>query len=88
MSYVTPPLLLERSLETVAGSGPDRYTAYRNEVNGFVLSWRAWFWPKLFRNTVFASDNYMRIPEFTFVEERRRPPIHQDDRPPWKPLRW
>ena len=69
MSYVIPPLLLERSLETVSGSGPARYTAYRNEVNDFVLSWRAWFWPKLFRNAVFASDDYMRIPEFTFVEE-------------------
>jgi ABC-2 type transport system permease protein len=69
LSYLSPALLIELALEDVAGSGPNRYHRFREQIDQHVQVWRTWFWPKLFRNSVFRSEDYLRIPQFTFVEE-------------------
>jgi len=38
------------------------------QVESFQRSWNQFFWPRLFRDAVFTSADYDRIPRFAYTE--------------------
>jgi ABC-2 type transport system permease protein len=69
LAVIAPPVLLERSLQTLAGTDLRALLAYEAGVRAFHASLRAFYYPKLFRDERFEPAELDAMPRFV-VEDR------------------
>ncbi|WP_396590889.1 DUF3526 domain-containing protein [Allomuricauda sp. R78024] len=65
-TWVSPAIVVQGSLNQMAGNGNKSYKSYREQVIAFAQEWRNHFLPMLYNNQEFRSENYAQLPKFTF----------------------
>lgn len=69
LRFLSPALLTQSALNDIAGSGDARYSSFVRQVNDFRASWRAFFFPRIFRQTGLPSAEWNSVPQWNFREE-------------------
>jgi len=64
--YVSPAILMQQTLNNLAGTSENHYNDYKNQVFEFSTTWRNYLVPMLFKNQKFKEKNYYELPEFTY----------------------
>lgn len=64
LAVMAPPVLLERSLQSLAGTDLRASLAYEARVRAFHASLRGFYYPKLFRDETFDPAALEALPQF------------------------
>lgn len=59
-------ILLQQSLNTIAGSSEKHYNDYKKQVFEFSNRWRNYLVPMLFKNQKFKVKDYAEMPKFNY----------------------
>ncbi len=71
LNLLSPALLAQGALGDVAGNGDARHRAFARQVDAFRAEWRAFFLPRVFRQTGLPLTQWDTVPRFAFQEESR-----------------
>lgn len=69
--YSSPAILMQQSFNNLAHTSTSHYQSYRNQVALFSKEWRNFFKPMLYGNKNFTTNDYQKLPSFTY-----EPPIN------------
>ncbi len=64
LAWLTPPVLLERGLQALAGTHLPAALAYEARVRAFHAELRDFYYPRLFRNQAFDAAQLQTLPHF------------------------
>ncbi len=64
LAWLSPPALVERTLQGLAGTGMTDSLAYEQRVRDFHAALRHYYYPRLFRDEVFSAASLGQRPEF------------------------
>lgn len=64
--FLFPAILLQQSLNTIAGSSEKHYNDYKKQVFEFSNRWRNYLVPMLFKNQKFKVKDYAEMPKFNY----------------------
>jgi ABC-2 type transport system permease protein len=64
--YVSPAILMQQSLNNIAGTSETHYNDYKKQVFEFSNTWRNYLVPMLFKNQKFKVTDYNKLPNFTY----------------------
>lgn len=64
--YISPAILMQQSLNNIAGTSEMHYNDYKKQVFEFSTTWRNYLVPMLFKNQKFTVSNYKELPNFTY----------------------
>ena len=70
--YLSPAIILQQSLNNVAGTSENHYNDYKKQVFEFSNEWRDYFVPMLFKKEQFSTQHYNNMPVF---EYKNRTPL-------------
>jgi ABC-2 type transport system permease protein len=66
LRFASPSILLQTSLNQLAGTAPANYTAFREQVIRFADDWRGYFMPRMFANERMQPADFDQLPAFTY----------------------
>jgi len=64
--WLSPAILAQESLNSMAGTSKENYENYRKQVVIFAGKWREHFMPFLYNNQLFSQKDYANLPEFKY----------------------
>jgi ABC-2 type transport system permease protein len=64
--YISPAILMQQSLNNIAGTSEKHYNDYKKQVFEFSNAWRGYLVPMLFKEQKFTRKNYQELPEFVY----------------------
>ncbi len=64
--YSSPTILLQQSLNAIAGTSENHYNDYKKQVFEFSNDWRNYLVPMLFKNEKFSLKSYENLPQFVY----------------------
>jgi ABC-2 type transport system permease protein len=64
--FVSPAILMQQSLNNIAGTSEKHYNDYKKQVFEFSNTWRDYLVPMLFKHEKFTVKNYKELPTFTY----------------------
>ena len=64
--WLSPAILVQESLNHIAGTATNDYENYRKQVNEFADTWRNHFMPLLYNNQKFSQPDYQNLPSFQY----------------------
>jgi ABC-2 type transport system permease protein len=64
--YDSPAILMQQSLNNIAGTSEKHYNDYKKQVFEFSNDWRNYLVPMLFKKQKFKVENYKELPSFTY----------------------
>lgn len=64
--YISPTILMQQSLNNIAGTSERHYNDYKKQVFEFSNEWRNYFVPMLFKEQKFTKKNYEEMPRFNY----------------------
>lgn len=64
--FLSPAILLQQSLNNIAGTSEKHYNDYKKQVFEFSGRWRDYLVPMLFKNQKFTLKSYSEMPEFNY----------------------
>lgn len=64
--WLSPTIIVQESLNKMAGTSTEDYKDYRKQVTEFSNSWRGYLTPFLFNNQDFTTKDYPDLPKFKF----------------------
>ena len=64
--YFSPAILMQQSLNNVAGTSEKHYNDYKKQVYEFSDTWRNYLVPMLFKNEKIKVENYNKLPKFIY----------------------
>jgi len=64
--WLSPSILAQESLNSMAGTSKENYENYRRQVVTFAGEWREHFIPMLYNNKDFNSKKYSQLPKFVY----------------------
>ena len=64
--YISPAILMQQSLNNIAGTSEKHYNDFKKQVFEFSNSWREYLVPMLFKEQVFTTKNYREMPRFSY----------------------
>ncbi|UNZ00062.1 DUF3526 domain-containing protein [Zhouia spongiae] len=64
--YVSPAILMQQSLNNIAGTSEKHYNDYKKQVFEFSGEWRNYLVPMLFKEQKFSTKNYHELPKFIY----------------------
>ncbi|WP_103865011.1 DUF3526 domain-containing protein [Aquimarina sp. I32.4] len=67
--YTSPAIIVQQSLNAMAGTSSTNYEDYRNQVASFAQQWQDFFIPLLYKNKEFTKEQYADFPKFTYQSE-------------------
>ncbi|WP_420399496.1 DUF3526 domain-containing protein [Flagellimonas sp.] len=67
LKWVSPAIIVQQELNTLAGTSTRDYENYRKQVTAFAETWRQHLLPFLYNNQVFSSEDYKNLPVFEYV---------------------
>lgn len=67
--FLSPAIVMQESLNDLAGTGVARYSHFRWQVSGFVQRHRDYFVPKVLRGDKMTATDFDAIPVFQYQEE-------------------
>ncbi|NAS12180.1 DUF3526 domain-containing protein [Poritiphilus flavus] len=66
--WVSPAIIVQESLNQMAGTSTRDYENFRKQVVGFASDWRQHFMPFLYNNQDFSQKDYPNLPKFQFEQ--------------------
>jgi ABC-2 type transport system permease protein len=66
---LSPAVVMQESLNTIAGTSAERQKEFVAQVRGFMDEWQGFFVPLVFRKVMLKTADYDRVPRFKFQEE-------------------
>ncbi|HEY8064300.1 MAG TPA: DUF3526 domain-containing protein [Methylosinus sp.] len=69
LSFLSPALLMYRSLADIAGSGDQRYAEFSARLDAFHVQWRNFFWSRAHAGQSLTAADYAALPRFPAVAE-------------------
>ena len=66
--YISPAILMQQSLNNIAGTSEKHYNDYKKQVFEFSDTWRNFLVPMLFKNQKFTTSDYDKLPQFVYKE--------------------
>jgi ABC-2 type transport system permease protein len=70
LAWLAPPVLVERTMQLLAGTDLQASLAYEARVRAFHAELRAFCYPRLFRNEPFDRAELAALPRFPGAEQR------------------
>ena len=67
--WISPAIIVQESLNQMAGTSTRDYESFRKQVVGFAATWREHFMPFLYNNKNFSQEDYPNLPEFQYEQE-------------------
>jgi len=67
---MSPAVVMQESLNDIAGNSTERQKEFVNQLREFVDGWQEFFVPRVMRKELFRAADYDQIPRFRFREER------------------
>jgi ABC-2 type transport system permease protein len=64
--YISPAILLQQSLNNIAGTSSEHYNDFKKQVFEFSNDWRNYLVPMLFKGEKFKKSNYDEMPNFIY----------------------
>ncbi len=64
--YLSPAILMQQSLNNIAGTSEKHYNSYKKQVFEFSNTWRNYFIPMLFKGETFTTEDYKNLPQFVY----------------------
>ncbi|CAL2101251.1 conserved membrane protein of unknown function [Tenacibaculum sp. 190130A14a] len=64
--FLSPAILMQQSLNKMAGTSEKHYNDYKKQVFEFSNKWRDYLVPMLFKQQKFGIKNYNELPEFSY----------------------
>jgi ABC-2 type transport system permease protein len=64
--YLSPAIVIQQSLNNLAGTSEKHYNDYKKQVFEFSDKWRNYLAPMLFNNQKFTIKNYNEMPVFNY----------------------
>jgi ABC-2 type transport system permease protein len=68
LSFFSPPIVLQATLNDLAGTGFNRFSRFRAQVWQWVEGQRAFFIPRIMRGERLTGVDYEQLPRFRFAE--------------------
>ncbi len=69
--WISPAIIVQESLNQMAGTSTEDYESYRKQVIAFSGVWRAHFMPYLYNNYAFAKADVEKLPTFSYQRIQR-----------------
>lgn len=66
LRFLSPTLVVQNSMNDMAGTSTPHYNAYRSQVIMFAESWRNYFLPRMFRNEIMKKEDFASLPSFEY----------------------
>ena len=66
--WISPAIIIQESLNQMAGTSTQDYENYRKQVIEFAGIWREHFMPFLYNNQNFSQNDYPDLPEFKYQQ--------------------
>lgn len=64
--FLSPAILMQQSLNKIAGTSEKHYNDYKKQVFEFSNEWRNYLVPMLFKQQKFTTKNYSELPKFNY----------------------
>ena len=64
--FISPAILMQQSLNNIAGTSEKHYNDYKKQVFEFSNEWRNYLVPMLFKGEKFKKQNYNELPKFIY----------------------
>ncbi|QXP69968.1 DUF3526 domain-containing protein [Polaribacter sp. R2A056_3_33] len=68
--WISPAIITQSALGTMAGTTKEDYNNYQNQVYQFAADWRNYFVPLLYNNKTFNKTMYKELPTFTYAPKK------------------
>ncbi|QDO94449.1 DUF3526 domain-containing protein [Formosa sediminum] len=65
--WMSPAIVTQRALGSMAGTTKRDYNSYQNQVYEFAEAWRNYFVPLLYNNETFKKSMYTELPRFSYT---------------------
>ncbi len=75
LRFLSPSLVFQNSLNSIAGTSTAHYNAYRDQVLAFAENWRNYFLPRMFRNEATKKEDFASLPSFEFKYDDVKSPL-------------
>lgn len=72
LSFLSPVMLLQRTLREVAGTGRARHTHFLTQFDDYIRGRSAIFYPKMMSGETITASEFNRVPRFLYREESSR----------------
>jgi len=66
LQWISPAIVVQQSLNKLAGTSTEDYGNYRKQVIEFAGEWRDYFTIFLYNNTPFSQQDYSSLPKFEY----------------------
>lgn len=66
LQWISPAIVVQQSLNQLAGTSTEDYGNYRKQVIEFAGEWRNYFTTFLYNNTPFSQQDYNSLPKFEY----------------------
>ncbi|MCV6629309.1 MAG: DUF3526 domain-containing protein [Flavobacteriaceae bacterium] len=64
--YLSPAIIMQQTLNNIAGTSEKHYNDYKKQVFEFSLAWKDYLVPMLFKEKKFTKTNYTELPKFEY----------------------
>lgn len=71
LMYLSPAIIVQQALTTIAGTDDERYSEFRDQLRDFHPGYRDFFAQRLLADRAFESTDFNRLPVFSFMEVER-----------------
>lgn len=75
LSFLSPAVLFQNSLNHMAETSTAHYAAYRQSVLAYTGEWQRFFLPLVFQDKPFTKEMIGQFPEFDFDRDQVRSPV-------------
>lgn len=69
--WLSPAIMVQESLNRMAGTSTKDYEDFRKQVIAFASTWREHFMPFLYNNQQFSQEDYANLPAFNYEKETK-----------------
>ena len=66
LQWISPAIVVQQSLNQLAGTSTEDYENYRGQVINFAEEWREYLTSFLYNNTQFTQEDYSSLPQFQY----------------------
>ncbi len=73
--WISPAIIVQESMNRVAGTSTEDYDSYRKQVVKFADTWRGHFMPFLYNNQVFKTSDFSSLPSFSYQSSSTNPTV-------------
>jgi ABC-2 type transport system permease protein len=67
-AFLSPAILLNEAMNSVAGNGSRRYLAFKTQVESFHNEWRKYFYPRIFNGRAMMPADFEALPRWHWTD--------------------